>query len=189
MDVEQVFLAYSAVLLATGDIDLLYDVWRHLRLAAELPPSGLLHLLRRVDKSFEASRGLFRATNRDGFMVDLVDPLPRNRSVQGGPVSIGNYEDPQAVKIEGLIWLVNSPKQGVVIIDERGFPVEMSVPDPRSFALHKAWLCARDDRDPIQRGRDMGRRASCTACNGAVATVIRQQQPDGFACQDAKRQP
>jgi hypothetical protein len=28
------------------------------------------------------------------------------------------------------------------------------VPDPRAFALHKAWLAGRGDRDPAKRGRD-----------------------------------
>lgn len=33
-------------------------------------------------------------------------------------------------------------------------PLEMSVPDPRSFAIHKAWLSSREDREPIKRKRD-----------------------------------
>lgn len=143
-------------LLATGDIDLLFDARRRLKLAAEAPSGGLLDHLRRVDRSFEASRGSFRAINRDGFMVDLIQPLPRNRLASGGRASIGDHHDLQAVEIEGLGWLVNSPKHDVVVIDERGFPVEVSIPDPRAFALHKAWLSERDDRDPIKRGRDMG---------------------------------
>jgi hypothetical protein len=28
--------------------------------------------------------------------------------------------------------------------------------DPRSFAIHKAWLSSRDDREPIKKKRDEG---------------------------------
>lgn len=69
---------------------------------------------------------------------------------------IGDGEDPRAVGVEDLAWLVNSPKHDVVVVDERGYPIRMSVPDPRSFALHKAWLSSRDDRDPVKRRRDGG---------------------------------
>ena len=30
----------------------------------------------------------------------------------------------------------------------------MSVPDPRAFTIHKAWLASRDDREAIKRKRD-----------------------------------
>ncbi len=30
----------------------------------------------------------------------------------------------------------------------------MRVPDPRAFALHKAWLSERPDREPVKKSRD-----------------------------------
>lgn len=41
-----------------------------------------------------------------------------------------------------------------MVLDARGYPVIMSVPDPRSFALHKLWVSERDDRDAIKKRRD-----------------------------------
>ncbi len=150
--------------LATGDIDLLFDARARLSLVAEAVPGadlereGLIGLLRSIDKSFEPmGTGSFRAVNRDGFMVDLIQPLPPDRMARSPRSRIGTSpEDLSAVEIEGLAWLVNSPKVSAVTLDARGYPVGLVVPDPRAFALHKAWLAARDDRDPLKRGRDAG---------------------------------
>jgi len=159
--------------LATGDIDLLYDARKSLRLVApEAAAGGLLAELQKVDRSFTAvGNPGFRAVNRDGYLVDLImpagtDPIrrpPRNR--------IGSAaDDLQAVEIEGLGWLVNSPKTAVTAIDARGYPVQMWVIDPRAFALHKAWLSTRGDRDPLKRSRD-------AAQADLVASLVRTRLP------------
>ncbi len=118
----------------------------------------MIGLLRSVDTSFEPmGRQSFRAVNRDGFMVDLIQLLPKNRMAGSARSRIGTSpEDLSAAEIEGLAWLVNCPKVSAVTIDTRGYPVGLVVPDPPVFALHKAWLAARDDRDPLKRGRDAG---------------------------------
>lgn len=146
-------------LMATVDVDLLLDARRTLRLAApDLSREGLIGLLRKADGSFTPSgRGSFRAVNRDGFMVDLIRPVRPDELTAADRIAFGRGDDDlQAVAIAGLAWLVNSPKRSSTVIDERGYPLALSVPDPRSFALHKAWLAARDDRDPLKRRRDEG---------------------------------
>jgi hypothetical protein len=65
-------------------------------------------------------------------------------------------DDLEGASIFGLAWLVNSPKLNAVAIDERGYPVRLAVIDPRAFALHKAWLSAREGRDPLKAPRDRG---------------------------------
>lgn len=143
-------------LVATGDVDLLLDARRSLKIAAPAVSSeGLLGLLRKADTSFSLiGRRSFRAVNRDGFMVDLIKPAPGNRFAEASHSRLGDDDDLHAVEIEGLAWLVNSPKQRVVVIDDRGYPLDMAVPDPRAFALHKVWLAARADREPAKRQRD-----------------------------------
>ncbi|GJE71080.1 GSU2403 family nucleotidyltransferase fold protein [Methylorubrum podarium] len=143
-------------LVATGDVDLLLDARRTLKIAAPgLSSEGLLGLLRKADTSFSLmGRRSFRAVNRDGFMVDLIKPSPRDRLTDADRASLGGDDDLHAVEIEGLAWLVNSPKQRVVVIDDRGYPLIMAVPDPRAFALHKAWLAGREDRELGKRQRD-----------------------------------
>ena len=73
-------------------------------------------------------------------------------------------EDLEAAAIFGLEWLINSQKLEATVIDEKGYPVRMIVIDPRSFALHKAWLSNKDDRAALKRGRDLE--------HAKVATII-----------------
>lgn len=61
------------------------------------------------------ARGSFRAANDAGFMVDLIKPMPKDRLRDRSQAR--DDEDLQAVAIEGLTWLVNSPKHRVTVID------------------------------------------------------------------------
>jgi hypothetical protein len=144
-------------LVASGDIDLLYDARRHLSLAVEdVHASGLIGLLRTVDTSFAPVRpGSFRAGNREGYLVDLIRPEARDvMRDRSKPALTELPEDLQGAAIFGLGWLINSPKMDVTAIDERGYPVRMVVIDPRAFALHKAWISEREDREPVKARRD-----------------------------------
>ena len=40
-------------------------------------------------------------------------------------------------------------------LDERGYPARIVAIDPRAFALHKAWLAKRADREPLKTQRDL----------------------------------
>jgi hypothetical protein len=147
---------FASGLLATVDVDLALDARRSLTLAAALRPEGLLGLLRKVDRSFAIRRdGDFRAVNRDGFMVDLITPAPRDLRRRAHPPRLGTAaEDLQAVEIDKLHWLVEAPRFAAVAIAENGLPVRMVAADPRFFAAHKLWLAERPDREPEKRGRD-----------------------------------
>lgn len=141
---------------STEDIDLLLDARKSVRLIAsgEIQHSGLLSLLQRIDHSFARDRNRFRAVNKDGYLVDLIEPL-RDPPWAHHPGSIGSpHDDLEAVEIEGLVWLENSPAFEATVIDVRGTPARMVVPDPRVFIAHKLWLAGRLDRDPQQRRRD-----------------------------------
>ena len=141
-------------LLASGDVDLLVDGRKKLSiLAGKLAPDGLIGLLRGVDKSFgPIAEGSFRAVNEKGFMVDfLVQPRDMRESGPIRPVP----NDLVAAEIEGLQWLLNAPQVRTVGIAADGMPYGMRVPDPRVFALHKAWLSQRVDREPLKKGRDL----------------------------------
>jgi hypothetical protein len=144
-------------LLATGDIDLLFDSRARLNLiSTDFNPDGLIGLLQKLDRSFQRNaRNSFTAANKDGFLVDLIQPFPKDPMTTAKRLRIGdNPDDLTAVEIEGLQWLVNSPKVTAIVLDERGFPCLCSAPDPRSFAMHKLWVSRRQDRDPLKRSRD-----------------------------------
>jgi Nucleotidyltransferase len=110
----------------------------------------------KLDLSFDPIRSrAFRASNRDGYLVDLIRPEAKDVFRDNLPTSLTDHlDDLEGAAIFGLNWLVNSPRCEAVAIDERGYPVPMAVVDPRVFALHKAWLSSREDRERLKAKRD-----------------------------------
>jgi len=150
-----VYFDYS--IMATQDIDILWDYRPKLTFLSNNKSNdeGLLGLLRKADKSFEPfSTGRFRAINKDGYMVDLIQAEPES-IVMIPPKRMGNENDICAVPVKNCQWLLSSPKMTQVIIGKDGFPSIMAVPGPRSFALHKIWLANQVDREAIKKKRDL----------------------------------
>jgi hypothetical protein len=149
---------FDSPMMSTKDVDILWDTRRKLTLFTESDnkPNGLLGIIRKADRSFEAVRsGDFRAVNRDGYIVDLIKPLSK-KIMQKEPMRIGSPGDLEAVEIRNLHWLISSPKFAQIVIGDDGMPAPMIVPDPRAFALHKFWLSSQDDREPVKKQRDRG---------------------------------
>jgi hypothetical protein len=140
---------------ATDDVDLLFDARRRLHLVGdhELPDNTLIQLLKRADRSFARTRQSFRAQNDEGFLVDLIKPMP-SPPWRKGAARLGSGEDIDAGEIEGLVWLENAPSFDQVCIDQRGYPLRIAATDPRAFAIHKQWVSTRLDRDPVKKVRD-----------------------------------
>lgn len=164
---------YDGDVLATRDVDLLYDARGGLDLVASgLGEQGLIGLLRAADASFSPTEvGSFRAVNDTGFMVDLITPTgtnPATRRVRR-TLAEGLPEDLAAVEIAGLTWLENAPSVTATVLDEAGYPLLIVAPDPRVFVCHKAWLATRDDRDPAKRRRD---EAQAAAVARTIATYL-----------------
>jgi hypothetical protein len=176
-------------LLATDDIDLLYDARRRLSFALEdIHARGLIGLLRSVDTSFAPVRPRgYRAANRDGYLVDLIRPEAKDPLRDKSRGSLTDIpEDLEGAAIFGLGWLVSSPKMDVTAIDERGYPVRMVVIDPRAFALHKAWVSSREDRDPVKMTRDLDQaRAAATIATRYLRRPL--EGPDLAALPNALR--
>jgi hypothetical protein len=146
-------------LITSGDIDLLYDTRRSLSFAVnnEIRNTGLIGILKEADKSFALFRPRgYRAANNDGYLVDLIRPEPKDAFRDRSSPAITNLpEDMEGAPIFGLTWLINTAKIEAIALDEKGYPVRMVAIDPRVFALHKAWLSNRDDREPLKRRRDI----------------------------------
>jgi len=156
-------------LLASGDVDLLYEARQKMTVVSEkLDGNGLLGLLKKADKTFECVReNGYRAANAGQFMVDLVIAPRGMEAVENITFS---ESDLLAAEVPGLQWLLNSPKLNTVAIDEDGWPVPMRVPDPRAFALHKAWLSGLPTRESIKKPRDLDQAR-------AVAQLVLEQMP------------
>jgi len=146
-------------IMATQDIDMLWDVKARLNLAAmnqDRPTGGMIDLLKKSDRSFRrVGRKPFRAVNKDGYMVDLVKPRPKS-VIAAEPTRLGDESDLEAAEIGNLEWLVSSPKFSQVVIGNNGYPAAMVCPDPRAFAVHKIWMSRQPDRDPLKKQRDRG---------------------------------
>jgi hypothetical protein len=156
-------------LLASGDVDLLYDTRKGIEMATRrMDGAGMLGLLKKADRSFECIRKRgFRAANAGQFMVDLIVP-PRSMR-DSAPVTFG-ADDLMASEVPGLQWLINAPKLDACAIDEEGWPVPFRVPDPRAFALHKAWLASQPNREPLKKPRDIAQAQ-------AVASMVVEHMP------------
>ncbi len=141
-------------LLASGDIDLLFDVRKPMSLLAKkLDGEGLLGLLKKIDKTFEiSSEQGFRAINKDGFMVDLIG---QDKGMLATKPKLFAKGDLEIMEVPNLEWLANAPRVEQVVIAANGAAVMMPVPDPRAFAIHKAWLSHQSNREPVKKQRDL----------------------------------
>lgn len=142
-------------IVATRDVDVLWDTRRKVSIVTQ-EPKGFIGILQSIDKSFSVvgGKGSFTASNDKGFMVDLIHPLGKNPHKHRNAVMSDFTDDLVAVQVKGLEWLISCPRYNAVAFDEKGYPVEMTVPDPRAFAMHKLWLSQQPDRDPIKKSRD-----------------------------------
>jgi hypothetical protein len=100
-------------------------------------------------------------------MVDLIVAPRSMREVE--PITFG-ADDLIASEVPGLQWLISAPKLTACAVDEEGWPVPLRVPDPRAFALHKAWLASRPDREPLKKPRDLAQAKT-------VAAMVVQHMP------------
>ena len=140
-------------LLASGDVDLLFDPRKKLSVISQnLDGEGLLSLLQKADKSFQLQTlHPYRAVNDQGFMVDLIVPTqPMHKaSIQFSEA------DFIAVEVPSVQWLANAPAVEVITLAANGEAVRVKVPDPRAFAIHKAWLSQQPEREPAKKSRDL----------------------------------
>jgi len=141
-------------LLASGDVDLLFDVSKQISfIAKKLDGEGLLGLLKKVDKTFEiSSHERFRAINKDGFMVDLIG---QDKGMFAHRPELMGAGDLELMEVPNLEWLANSPRLEQIVIAGNGSSVLMPVPDPRAFMIHKAWLSHQISREPVKKQRDL----------------------------------
>ena len=111
-------------------------------------PRRLLLTLKQVDSSFIVSPSAPRTVvNKTGYKVDLLT----NNSVAKSLSSVRPWK-PEP--LEGQEWLLLGKPVHAVLIDFEGWPVSVSAPDPRYFALHKIWLSKRPGRPAPKQVKD-----------------------------------
>lgn len=162
---------FSSDLMATSDVDLLWSHKSKISLAAsaEISEGGLLGLLKRADSSYEIKDNQrFRAVSKTGFMVDLIRQTPTPPWRKEPDQFFAN--DLVAVDIWNMKWLLSAPQITHPVIAVNGSVFNMSVPDPRAFAMFKLWLSRSDEREAVKKGRD---KAQATA----VIELIQDRLP------------
>lgn len=108
-------------------------------------PRRLLLTLKEVDKSFLVSPSSSNTVaNKRGYRVDLLMSHDLAPAMQRA-----SPWKPEA--LEGQEWLSLGTPVKQVLIDFSGWPVLITAPDPRYFALHKLWLSKRAQR--IREGK------------------------------------
>jgi hypothetical protein len=148
---------FDAGLMATTDVDFLWDARASLKLAMlddEVAEAGVLAILRKLDRSFEpASHEPFRAVNKNGFYVDLVKqtPNPPWKTKEPERIAAGDLTPSW---LQNIKWLLSSEKFRSVVIGQDGQPAPMVSPDPRAFAVYKHWLSAQPEREAEKKRRD-----------------------------------
>jgi len=145
-------IVFAPELLATTDLDLLADARSRLVLSLdESKRRGVMASLQKADDTFAVQGDLFRAVNADGYFVDFLRPMSKDEAFVK-EIDLGGVAP---VALDGLQWLINSPRFNAVAIAEDGEPVFLSCIDPRAFALHKLWVSRQPLRDALKRKRDV----------------------------------
>lgn len=107
---------------ATDDADLPWDTRQSLA-ATGVHKDGLLGLLKRVDRSFKADFG-FNATNRDGYIVDLLCPEPADMTIMRAE------GDLEAAEMKGAQWLLAAKHFEQVVIGGDGGAGRSAIAQP-----------------------------------------------------------
>lgn len=164
---------FAPGLLATADIDFLWDARSSLKLALlddEVAEAGVLAILRKLDHSFEpVQQKGFRAANKDGYYVDLVKQSPQPPWRTDEPERMAR-DDLTPSWLPNIKWLLASEKFSATLIGDDGQPAPIVAPDPRAFAVYKQWLSEQPDREPEKKRRDQLQAA-------AVIDLVRARFP------------
>ena len=143
---------FESALSATDDLDLLWHnpEDNNAEEKAELlahKPASLLKYLKDIDRTFTVNQeNRFQVRNNKGLVIDFL------ASEQSKTTRPNEYLSP--IPLPGQEWLTLLPAVSTVVIDTQGLPVRLCCPDPRLYALHKAWLSRKTDRSPLKSHKD-----------------------------------
>jgi hypothetical protein len=166
---------FEPALTSTEDTDLLIDPRAPFKVITDenVRDDMLLGILQSADRSFEKTRQPFRARNKQNFLVDVI--RPERKHPWKSEAFEADSTDLQPLPINGLVWLENAPAMRQMVLDTKGYPVAMAVPDPRLFAIHKFWLSQKPERG-IKARRD---KAQALAVAMLVMNELRHLPFDG----------
>lgn len=155
---------FDSSLTATEDLDFIWHGGaKGGELIVKIGNPALLKHLKTVDSSYTVNtERTFQARNSKGLVIDFIS--------DDGGAEVAPKEFLKPIALPGQEWLIGSDSLSVVAIDTSGLPVRLVVPDPRIYALHKAWVSERADRTALKKGKDMSQAV-------AVASLVKRFLP------------
>ncbi|WPH24376.1 GSU2403 family nucleotidyltransferase fold protein [Variovorax paradoxus] len=158
--------------MATRDIDLLFDMRRHLAFFSRMKESelSLLGLLRKADKSFERLEDQKETVrNATGFEVDVIRRVAKDGDPH--PLRMSDDEDDiWAVQASTGERILNSPRFSQMVVSTTGEMALMNTMHPLDFVDVKRALAKYPNRDPLKRSKDALQAE-------LVATLVRDYMP------------
>ena len=143
-------------LLATQDIDLLFDSQKRMAFAHQLKrlDSSFIGALQKADPSFRTrSDQKQTAVNAAGFEIDVIRRFKTDKDLH--PFRMSESEDDLwAVQIKGADRMLSAKKFSQVVVSVTGHMAVMHTMDPQTFVAIKRLVSASPDRDPKKRRKD-----------------------------------
>ena len=143
-------------LLATQDIDLLFDSQKRMAFAHQLKrlDSSFIGALQKADPTFRTrSDQLQTAVNASGFEVDVIRRFKHGKDLH--PFRMSESEDDLwAVQVKGADRMLSAKGFSQVVVSETGHMAVMHTMNPQTFVAIKRKISASPDRDPKKRPKD-----------------------------------
>ncbi len=143
-------------LLATQDIDLLFDSQKRMAFSHQLKrlDSSFIGALQKADPTFRTrSDQLQTAVNASGFEIDVIRRFKKGSDLH--PFRMSESEDDLwAVQVNGADRMLSAKKFSQVVVSETGHMAVMHTMDPHTFVAIKRQVAKAPDRDPRKRQKD-----------------------------------
>lgn len=140
-------LRFASGMDATDDLDFTLFITQH-EVDPDIP-RRLFIALKQVDPTFVVSATSPKTVvNSSGYRVDLL-----MNNALAAKMGAARPWKPEA--LDGQEWLLLGNPVNALLVDLHGWPVELCVPDPRYFALHKLWLSKLKTRSRAKATKDL----------------------------------
>jgi hypothetical protein len=148
-------------MLATSDIDLLFDSRKRIAFAAQMQRGAgkdgmksFIGILQKADPSFRVMQDQKQtAVNDAGFEVDVIRRIARGDDPHPFRMS-DDEEDMWAVQVAGADKMLSTPRFSQMVVSETGHMAMMNTLDPLTFIAIKRMIAALPSRDPRRRNKD-----------------------------------
>jgi hypothetical protein len=148
-------------MLATSDIDLLFDSRKRIAFAAKIQRGAgqdgmksFIRILQKADPSFRVMNDPKQtAVNDAGFEVDVIRRFARDGDPHPPRMS-DDEEDMWVAQVAGADKMLDTPRFSQMVVSETGHMAMMNTLDPLTFIAIKRMITAAPNRDPRKRYKD-----------------------------------